>query len=87
MVFIGMSLTFFTVMSVAGVLVLRRKRANWTRLAPVNFCYPLVPVAYILVGACMMVYGFIGQPRASLAAFAVVSAGALVYRFAVLKRT
>jgi APA family basic amino acid/polyamine antiporter len=87
MVFIGMSLTFFTVMIVAGVLVLRRKRPNWTRLAPVSFCYPLVPVAYILVGTCMMVYGFIGQPRASLAAFAVVVAGALVYRFAVLKRT
>ena len=85
MVFIGMSLTFFTVMSVAGVLVLRRKRPGWTRLAPVSFCYPLVPLAYILVGVCMMVYGFIGQPRASLAAFAVVAVGAMVYRFAVLK--
>jgi len=35
----------------------------------------------------MMVYGFIGQPRASLAAFGVVVTGAIVYRFAVLKRT
>jgi APA family basic amino acid/polyamine antiporter len=81
-----MSLTFFTVLSVAGVLVLRRKRPDWTRLAPVSFCYPLVPVAYILVGVCMMAYGFIGQPRASLAAFAVVAIGALVYRFAVVEK-
>ena len=87
MVFIGMSLTFFTVMSVAGIFLLRRKRPDWTRLPAVNFCYPLVPLAYILVGACMMVYGFIGQPRASLAAFGVVVTGAIVYRFAVLKRT
>jgi len=84
MVFIGMSLTFFTVISVASVFVFR-KRPEWTRLPAVNFCYPLVPLAYILVGACMMVYGFIGQPRASGAAFAVVVAGALVYRFVVLK--
>jgi APA family basic amino acid/polyamine antiporter len=84
MVFIGMSLTFFTVMAVASVLVLRR-RPGWTRLAAVNFCYPLVPLAYILVGGCMMVYGFIGQPVPSLAAFATVVVGALVYQFAVLK--
>jgi APA family basic amino acid/polyamine antiporter len=84
MVFIGMSLTFFTVMAVASVLVLRR-RPGWTRLAAVNFCYPLVPLAYILVGACMMVYGFIGQPVPSLAAFATVAVGALVYHSAVLK--
>jgi basic amino acid/polyamine antiporter, APA family len=85
MVFIGMSLTFFTVLSVASVFVLRR-RPDWTRLPAVSFCYPLVPLAYILVGACMMVYGFIGQPRASFAAFAIVAIGAMVYRFFVLKR-
>ncbi|HXA51110.1 MAG TPA: amino acid permease [Candidatus Acidoferrum sp.] len=84
MVFIGMSLTFFTVMAVASVLVLRR-RPGWTRLAAVSFCYPLVPLAYIFVGVSMMVYGFIGQPAPSLAAFATVAAGALVYRFAVMK--
>ncbi|HXA51771.1 MAG TPA: amino acid permease [Candidatus Acidoferrum sp.] len=85
MVFIGMSLTFFTVMAVASIFVFRR-RPVWTRLPAVNFCYPLVPLSYILVGTCMMVYGFLGQPRASLAAFATVAVGALVYRFAVLKR-
>ena len=86
MVYIGMSLTFFTVMSVASVFVFRRNRPAWTRLGAVDFCYPLVPVAYILVGACMMVYGFLGQPRASLAAFATVTLGAIVYRFLVLRR-
>jgi APA family basic amino acid/polyamine antiporter len=84
MVFIGMSLTFFTVMSVASVFVLRR-RPDWTRLPAVSFCYPLIPLAYILVGACMIVYGFIGQPGPSLAAFATVIVGALVYRVAVLR--
>jgi hypothetical protein len=43
----------------------------------------LIPASYILVGACMMVYGVIWQPRASLTALATVGAGALVYRYGV----
>ena len=51
----------------------------------VSFAYPLVPLAYVLVGSAMMIYGFIGQPKASFYAFATVAAGALVYRVAVRK--
>jgi hypothetical protein len=43
----------------------------------------MVPVAYVLVGTAMMIYGFIGQPKASFGAFATVAAGAVVYRLAV----
>jgi len=85
MVYIGMSLTFFTVLAVASVLVFRRKRPDWTRLGAVSFCYPLIPLAYILVGVCMMVYGFKGQPVPSFAAFGTVAIGALVYRLVVLR--
>ena len=85
MVYIGMTLTFFTVLSAASVLLFRRQRQDWIRLAGVDFCYPLVPLAYVLVGTCMMVYGFIGQPIASGAALGTVVIGALVYRFAVLR--
>jgi len=85
MVYIGMSLTFFTVLAVASVFVFRRSRPNWTRLPAVSFAYPLIPLLYILVGTCMMIYGFIGQPVPAFAAFATVIVGALVYRFAVLR--
>jgi APA family basic amino acid/polyamine antiporter len=85
MVYIGMSLTFFTVLSVASVFVFRRSRPNWTRLPAVSFAYPLIPLLYILVGTCMMVYGFIGQPVPAFAAFGTVMAGALVYRLVVLR--
>ena len=83
MVYIGMSLTFFTVLAVASVFRFRRTRPDWTRLRAVNFAYPLVPLAYVLVGSAMMIYGFIGQPKASFGAFATVAVGALVYRLAV----
>lgn len=82
-VYIGMSLTFFTVLAVASVFLFRRSRPEWSRLRAVNFAYPLVPLGYILVGTTMMVYGFINQPVASFSAFGTVAVGALVYRLAV----
>jgi hypothetical protein len=38
-----------------------------------------VPTAYILVGTCMIVYGLVSQPWASLAALGTVGIGGLVY--------
>ena len=61
--------------------IFRKRAPGWQRLRAVDFAYPLIPAAYILVGACMMIYGVIRQPRASLTAFATVGLGALVYRF------
>jgi APA family basic amino acid/polyamine antiporter len=78
-IYIGMSLTLFTVLSVASLFVFR-KRAGWQRLRALNFAWPMIPASYILVGTCMMVYGVIWQPRASLTALATVAVGALVYR-------
>ena len=82
--YVGFSLTFFTVMSVASLFRFRRTR-GWQRLAPVSFAFPLIPGAYILVGAGMMVYGVIWQPKASLTAAATIAAGAAVYHFAFAK--
>jgi APA family basic amino acid/polyamine antiporter len=79
--YIGMSLTIFSVLSVVSLLIFRVRRPGWQRLRAVNFAYPLIPASYILTGACMMIYGVIWQPRASLTAFATVGLGALVYRF------
>jgi basic amino acid/polyamine antiporter, APA family len=85
MIYIGLSLTFFTVMSVGSLFIFRR-RAEWQRLRPVSFCYPLIPAAYIAVGTCMMVYGIIWQPKASSMAIATIAAGALVYHFGLRQR-
>jgi len=77
-VFIGFSLTLFTVLSVASIFVFRR-RQNWQRLRAVNFLYPLIPVAYIVVGIAMIGYGIIFQPTVSLASLGTIGAGAAVY--------
>lgn len=80
-VYIGFSLTFFTVMAVASVLVFRRRRPEWQRLRAVSFAYPLIPAAYILVGTAMIVYGIVWQPVVSLASLGTIAAGAAVYHF------
>jgi len=77
-VYIGFSLTFFTVMAVASLFVFRQ-RSNWQRLRAVDFLFPLIPGAYILVGLCMIAYGIIWRPLPSLLALATILAGAGVY--------
>lgn len=85
-VYIGFSLTLFTVLSVAAVFVFRRRREGWQRLKALDFAWPLIPASYILVGTCMMVYGLISQTKASLTALATVGAGALVYHYGLKAR-
>src|SRR5260370_6575845 len=80
-VYIGFSLTLFTVLSVASIFVYRRRRAGWQRLRALEFAWPLIPASYILVGTGMMGYRVIWQPLASLTALATVGGGALVYRY------
>jgi len=77
-VYIGFSLTFFSVLSVASVLIFRR-RPGWQKLRALSIGYPAIPLLYILVGACMIVYGIVWQPVASAGALATIGAGAAVW--------
>jgi basic amino acid/polyamine antiporter, APA family len=86
LVYIGFSLTLFTVLSVASVFIFRKRREGWQRLRALDFAWPLVPASYILVGTCMMVYGLISQTMASLTALATVGAGAVVYHYGLRAR-
>jgi APA family basic amino acid/polyamine antiporter len=81
--YIGMSLTLFTVLSVASLFTFRRNCPGWQRLRALDVAWPLIPVSYILVGACMMAYGVRLHPWASFTAFGTVGIGALVYHFGI----
>lgn len=85
MIYIGFTLTFFTVMAVSSLFVFRR-RPGWQKLRVVSFAFPLVPVAYILVGAWTIVYGVMLEPRISAAVVITIAAGAAVYHFRVRPR-
>jgi APA family basic amino acid/polyamine antiporter len=78
-IYIGFSLTFFTVMAVASIFVFRR-RTGWQELRAVSFLFPLIPGAYILAGTGMVLYGVIWAPVPSIAALATILAGAVVWQ-------
>ena len=79
-IYIAFSLTFFTVMSVSSLFILRR-RTEWQKLRVVSFLYPLIPTAFILVGLWMIVFNLTLKPRISLIAAVTIAAGAAVYHF------
>jgi APA family basic amino acid/polyamine antiporter len=78
-VYIGFTLNFFAVMSVASLLIFRR-RPGWQKLRVVSFAYPLVPVAFLMVGLWMTIQGIQLKPLVSLATVVTIVTGALVYR-------
>ncbi|HEV2202503.1 MAG TPA: amino acid permease [Bryobacteraceae bacterium] len=84
-VYIGFTLNFFAVMSVASLLLFRR-RAGWQKLRVVSFAYPLIPVIFLVVGIWMTVMGLQLKPWISLATIVTVATGALVYHFGLRAR-
>ena len=78
--YIGFTLNFFAVMSVASLMIFRR-RPGWQKLRVVSFAYPMIPMIFLLVGIWMIVQGLQLKPVVSLAAIVTLVTGALVYHF------
>lgn len=79
-IYIGFTLNFFAVMSVASLFLLRRS-PGWRKLRVVSFCYPLFPVLFLIVGGWMTFYGVQLKPYISLGAVLTIVTGALVYHW------
>jgi APA family basic amino acid/polyamine antiporter len=79
-IYIGFTLNAFAVMSVASLLIFRR-REGWQKLRVVSFAYPLIPAVFLLVGVWMIVRGVQFKPLISLAAVVTIATGAMVYHF------
>ncbi len=85
-VYIGITLNFFTVMSVISMFMFRR-RPGWQKLRVVSFAYPLFPVLFILVGTWMTYQGIVLKPYIALATGVTLATGALVYHLRLRSRT
>jgi basic amino acid/polyamine antiporter, APA family len=79
-IYIGFTLNVFAVMSVASLMIFRRRK-GWQKLRVVSFAYPLIPVTFLLVGVWMIIRGVQFKPLISLAAAVTLVTGALVYHF------
>jgi basic amino acid/polyamine antiporter, APA family len=76
--YVGFTLNFFAVMSVASLFVFRQ-RPGWRKLRVVSFAWPLVPALFMLVGAWMTYQGVMLKPFVSLATVITLATGAGVY--------
>ncbi len=79
MYYIGFSLTIFTLLAVGSIFIFRR-RTGWQRLGALNFAWPLIPVAYVVIGITTIGYGFVYAPWPSAASLATIVIGAGIYR-------
>jgi APA family basic amino acid/polyamine antiporter len=78
MFYIGCTLNFFAVMSVASLFIFRR-RSGWSKLPVVNFAFPLMPSLFIIVGIWMTILGVRFRPGISAIAALTIAAGAVAY--------
>lgn len=76
--FIGFTLNFFSVLSVASLFRFRG-RPGWKRLKPVSWLWPLLPVGFILPGVWMTLFGLTLEPRIALGACLLIGGGAYLY--------
>jgi basic amino acid/polyamine antiporter, APA family len=79
MTLIGFTLSLFTIMSVTGVFVLRYKMKKNNEDFYHTFGYPWIPVFFILVEGCMMIYVFFNRPVQSLIGIGITLIGLIVY--------
>jgi APA family basic amino acid/polyamine antiporter len=80
LLYIGLLLNFFAVLSVGSLFIFRR-RPGWQKLGVVSFAYPAVPAFFVAVGVWMTVLGVTLRPGVSGVAVLTVAAGAAVYHF------
>jgi APA family basic amino acid/polyamine antiporter len=83
--YIGMTLNVFTVMSVLSIFFFR-KRTGWQKLPAVSFLYPLFPVLFAVVGIWLTYQGIVLKPWIALATFLTLLTGAAVYHFKLRQR-
>jgi basic amino acid/polyamine antiporter, APA family len=83
--YIGFTLSFFTAMGVASLFYFRRQ-PGWQKLPIVSFCFPLVPILFLIPEVWIVIFGVQRKPYISLATVVTMVTGALVYHFRVRSR-
>ncbi len=86
LVYIGFTLNFFAVLSVAASVHLPPPARAGAKTRVVSFAWPMIPVFFILVGSWITVVGVTLQPAIAFAAIVTIATGALVYHFRLVRQ-
>jgi APA family basic amino acid/polyamine antiporter len=82
--YIGFTLILASALAVAGLLRLRR-RPGWSRLPAVSWCYPAIPVTFLLASLWMLLWTIAARPRDCALGLLTVACGGLFYRLTIRK--
>ena len=83
--YIGFTLSLFAAISVVSLFYFRRQ-PGWQKTRMVSFCWPLVPILFLIPEAWIVIWGVQLKPIISIAAAATMATGALVYHFRLRSR-
>jgi APA family basic amino acid/polyamine antiporter len=83
--YMGFTFNLFTMLTVIGVIVLRVKHPALPRPSRM-WGYPVTPIVFLLIGLWVLIYGLIYKPQESIAGFATVLTGLIVYGLGKSKR-
>lgn len=76
---IGFTLGIFTISSVIGIFILRhRLKKNGAKIYH-TFGYPLIPILFIAIEGCMMVFVLVKETKPSLTGIAITLSGLIFY--------
>ena len=78
--YIGFTLSLFAAISVASLFYFRRQ-PGWHKTRMVSFCWPMIPILFLIPEAWIVIWGVQLKPMISLAAAVTMVTGALVYHF------
>lgn len=76
--YIGFTLNLFTFLTVLGLIILRIKKPELLRPYK-TWGYPFTSIIFILIGLWILIYGLIYKPNESLAGFATILSGLIIY--------
>ncbi len=80
LLYIGFTLSFFTMLTVLGMMVLRGRQPDLIRPYK-TFGYPVTPILFILMNLWIIVFSIKGNPIVTLYGAATIIAGILFYYF------
>jgi APA family basic amino acid/polyamine antiporter len=83
--YVGFALVLFAALATAGLFRLR-KRPGWKRTAAVNWCYPLIPVLFLLSTSWMLVFTLKLYPRESALGLLTIAIGGVAYHLQYRKK-
>jgi APA family basic amino acid/polyamine antiporter len=76
--YIGFTLNLFTLLAVAGLFTLRKKYHDAAPAYRMKL-YPVLPIIFVVINMCILVYGLIYKPFESFAGLLTAAVGLIFY--------